>query len=160
MTAYPQSTSGRIYIQEVCPRDGLQNESVFVKTQDKIRLVDQLSRCGFAKIEVTSFTSPKAIPALKDAETVMNGIRREPGVEYSVLVPNLQGAERAMACRIDEANLVMSASESHNATNLRMGREASFLQLSHFRTVSDNIINYSQVSGLSMAIQSLIINRH
>lgn len=120
----------RVYIQEVCPRDGLQNEAVFVATQDKITLIDRLSRCGFAKVEVTSFTSPKAIPALRDAEAVMNGIHRVAGVEYSVLVPNLRGAERAMACRIDEANLVMSMSESHNRTNLRMGREESFIQLS------------------------------
>lgn len=129
MTAHSHAAARRIYIQEVSPRDGLQNESVFVDTQDKIALIDRLSQCGFAKVEVTSLTSPRAIPALKDAEVVMRGIRREAGVEYSVLVPNLRGAERAMACRIDEANLVMSASESHNNTNLRMSREASFLQL-------------------------------
>jgi len=120
----------QIFIQEVCPRDGLQNEAVFVSTEDKIALINQLSACGFAKIEVTSFTSPKAIPALKDAEEVMKNIRRNPAVEYSVLVPNLRGAERAMACLIDEANLVMSASASHNFTNLRMSREASVEQLS------------------------------
>ncbi|WP_277977954.1 hydroxymethylglutaryl-CoA lyase [Pantoea endophytica] len=120
----------RIFMQEVCPRDGLQNEAVFVPTAEKIALVNRLSQCGFAKVEVTSFTSPKAIPALSDAEEVMKGIRRTEGVEYSVLVPNMRGAERAMACQIDEANLVMSASESHNFTNLRMGREASFNQLS------------------------------
>lgn len=130
MTLQLQSPSGRIYIQEVCPRDGLQNESTFVETQDKIAIINRLSQCGFAKVEVTSFTSPKAIPALKDAEAVMNGIHRVSGVEYSVLVPNLRGAERAMACQIDEANLVMSASESHNTTNLRMSRDASFAQLS------------------------------
>ena len=126
----PLPTGKRIYMQEVCPRDGLQNEKTFVATEDKIALIDRLSRCGFAKVEVTSFTSPKAIPALRDAEQVMQGIRRHPGVEYSVLVPNLRGAERAMACRIDEANLVMSCSESHNLSNLRMGREASAAQLS------------------------------
>ncbi len=129
MTQERPSSGKRIYLQEVCPRDGLQNEAVFVATEDKIALIDRLSQCGFAKIEVTSFTSPKAIPALRDAEAVMKGIRRHPDVEYSVLVPNLRGAERAMACDIDEANLVMSASESHNLTNLRMAREASFSQL-------------------------------
>jgi hydroxymethylglutaryl-CoA lyase len=119
----------RLYIQEVATRDGFQNESVFVETEDKIALVNQLSECGYAKIEVTSFTSPKAIPALKDAEAVMHQIVRKPGVVYTVLVPNIRGAERALSCNVDEVNLVMSVSESHNRRNLRMTREDSFAQL-------------------------------
>jgi hydroxymethylglutaryl-CoA lyase len=119
----------RLYIQEVATRDGFQNEAVFVDTDAKIALVNQLSECGYAKIEVTSFTSPKAIPALKDAEAVMHQIVRKPGVVYTVLVPNIRGAERALSCKVDEVNLVMSVSESHNRRNLRMTREDSFAQL-------------------------------
>lgn len=118
-----------LYINEVVPRDGFQNEAKFIDTDDKIALIDRLSNCGFAKIEVTSFTSPRAIPALRDAEAVMHRIRRHPDVLYTVLVPNARGAERALACQIDEANLVMSLSKSHNRANLRMGREQSFQQL-------------------------------
>ncbi|WEL53026.1 hydroxymethylglutaryl-CoA lyase [Pseudomonas kermanshahensis] len=116
-------------VQEVATRDGFQNEVTFIETADKISMIDTLSQCGFAKIEVTSFTSPKAIPALRDAEAVMHGIKRQPGVEYTVLVPNVRGAERALGCGIDEANLVMSVSEPHNRSNLRMTREDSFAQL-------------------------------
>jgi hydroxymethylglutaryl-CoA lyase len=119
----------RLFMQEVATRDGFQNEKTFVETCDKIALIDALSLCGYAKIEVTSFTSPKAIPALRDAEAVMAGIRRQPGVEFTVLVPNVRGAERALGCAIDEANLVMSVSEPHNRSNLRMTREQSFAQL-------------------------------
>ncbi|MGF6395997.1 hydroxymethylglutaryl-CoA lyase [Pseudomonas plecoglossicida] len=119
----------RLYLQEVATRDGFQNEATFIETADKIAMVDALSLCGFAKVEVTSFTSPKAIPALRDAEAVMRGITRQPGVEYTVLVPNVRGAERALGCGIDEANLVMSVSEPHNRSNLRMTREQSFAQL-------------------------------
>jgi hydroxymethylglutaryl-CoA lyase len=119
----------RIYIHEVATRDGFQNESQFIETEDKIRVINALSECGFAKIEVTSFTSPKAIPALRDAEMVMHQITRHPDVEYTVLVPNVRGAERALSCGIDEANLVMSMSETHNRANLRMTREQSFAQL-------------------------------
>lgn len=119
----------RLFMQEVATRDGFQNEKTFIETCDKIALIDALSLCGYAKIEVTSFTSPKAIPALRDAEAVMAGIRRQPGVEYTVLVPNVRGAERALGCAIDEANLVMSVSEPHNRSNLRMTREQSFAQL-------------------------------
>jgi len=116
----------RIYFNDVVTRDGFQIEPNFIPTDDKVKLVDELSQCGFAKIEVTSFTSPKAIPMLRDAEEVMGRIKRMPGVEYTVLVPNLRGAERAFESRADEFNLVMSTSETHNLANLRMGREKSF----------------------------------
>ena len=109
----------RLFIQEVATRDGFQNEAQFIETVDKIAMIDALSQCGYAKIEVTSFTSPKAIAVLRDAEFVMQGIQRNPAVEYTVLVPHVRGAERALACAIDEANLVMSVSESHNRSNVR-----------------------------------------
>jgi hydroxymethylglutaryl-CoA lyase len=91
--------------------------------------IDALSLCGYAKIEATSFTSPKAIPMLRDADEVMGRIQRVPGVEYTVLVPNLRGAERAMEAKADELNLVMSTSETHNLANLRMTRAQSFAAL-------------------------------
>jgi hydroxymethylglutaryl-CoA lyase len=119
----------RLYIQEVATRDGFQNEAQFVETDAKVALIDRLSTCGYAKIEVTSFTSPKAIPALRDAETVMQRITRQPGVVYTALVPNVRGAERALASNVDEVNLVMSISETHNLANLRMTPEQSFAQL-------------------------------
>ncbi|MBK6009361.1 hydroxymethylglutaryl-CoA lyase [Ramlibacter ginsenosidimutans] len=119
----------RIFFNEVVTRDGFQIEPEFIATDAKVALVDALSACGYAKIEVTSFTSPKAIPMLRDAEEVMGRIKRVPGVEYTVLVPNLRGAERAMESRADELNLVMSTSETHNLANLRMPREKSFAAL-------------------------------
>ncbi len=119
----------RIHFNEVVTRDGFQMEPEFVPTEAKIALIDGLSQCGYAKIEVTSFTSAKAIPMLRDAEEVMGRIQRVPGVEYTVLVPNLRGAERAMDVKPDEFNLVMSTSETHNLANLRMPREHSFAAL-------------------------------
>ena len=119
----------RIYFNDVVTRDGFQIEPNFIPTDDKVRLIDELSQCGFAKLEVTSFTSPKAIPMLRDAEEVMGKIQRIPGVEYTVLVPNLRGAERAFESKADEFNLVMSTSETHNLANLRMTREKSFAGL-------------------------------
>ena len=130
MTTVWQGAGRRIYMQEVGTRDGLQAEAAFVPTEDKIALVDALSQAGMAKIEVTAFVSPQAIPALRDAEIVLREIARRPGVVYSALVPNVRGAERAIEARADELNLVMSASESHNLANLRMTREQSFTALS------------------------------
>ena len=119
----------RLYMQEVGPRDGLQVEQRFVETEEKIALVDALSDAGLAKIEVTSFVSPKAIPQLRDAERVLREIRRVPGVLYTALVPNPRGAERAIESKADELNLVMSASVSHNLANLRMTPQQSLAAL-------------------------------
>lgn len=149
------NTKKRLYIQEVAPRDGFQNEKQFIDTQDKIAFINQLSDSGFAKIEATSFTSPRAIPALKDADMVMHEIKRHPDVVYTVLVPNVRGAERALACGVDEVNLVMSVSETHNQANLRMTRDASFAQLSDVVKVVRNTdirinVSLSTVFGCPM----------
>lgn len=123
------SGPARIEINEVAPRDGLQIEPVVVPTDAKVAFLDALSACGFARIEATSFTSARAIPALADAEALMHRMQRHPGVRYTALVPNLRGLERALSCRPDEVNLVMSVSETHNRANLRMTRQQSQDQL-------------------------------
>lgn len=115
----------RIHIHDVSMRDGLQIEPVFVPTEEKIAMLNAISRSGVSKIEATSFTSPKAIPALRDAELVMQGIERTAGVKYVCLAPNMRGAQRALECGVDEINLVMSASETHNLANTRMTRKQS-----------------------------------
>ena len=135
----------RLYIQEVVTRDGFQAESSFIPSVDKIALINRLSQAGYAKIEVTSFTSPKAIPMLADAEEVMSKIERVPGVVYTVLIPNLKGAERALRVGVDEFNLVMSVSETHNQSNLRMTRADSatalgdVIRLAHDAKVAVNV---------------------
>lgn len=126
----------RVFINEVSVRDGFQSEPGFVPTAEKIRLIDRLSRSGVAKIEVTSFVSPKAIPNLRDAAEVMAGITRQPGVVYAALVPNDKGAERALAAKADEINLVMSIGESHNLANMRMTCAQS---LAAFRSVMASV---------------------
>ena len=117
--------SVRIFVNEVAVRDGFQIEPAFVATDTKIALIDELSETGLAKIEVTAFVSPKVVPNLRDAEQVMRAIRRKPGVVYSALVPNAKGAERAVACGVDEVNVVMSASETHNLANVNRSTEES-----------------------------------
>lgn len=117
--------SDPLIVQEVSPRDGLQIEPTWVETVDKIALIDQLSLAGFSRIEAGSFVSPKAIPALRDGEQVFQGMQRKTGVIYVALIPNLQGAQRAIESRADELNLVMSASQTHNLANMRMRCEAS-----------------------------------
>lgn len=118
-----------ILIQEVAPRDGLQIETKWVETNDKVRLIESLSAAGFGRIEVSSFVSPKAVPALRDAAEVFACIERRPGTIYTALVPNRKGAEAALAARADELNFVMSASETHNLANMNMTHEHSLASL-------------------------------
>lgn len=116
----------RLYVHEVVARDGFQIEPRFIPTADKIALIDALSDAGPYKIEVTSFVSPRAVPALADAEAVLAGIRRNPDVAYAALVPNPKGAERALAAAVDELVLVVSVSETHNRANVRRSTDESF----------------------------------
>ena len=118
-------TGDAMLIQEVATRDGFQIEPRYVETADKVALIDALSAAGFSRIEVSSFVSPKAVPALRDAAEVFAGIARRPGTVYVALVPNPKGAERALAAGVGEINLVASVSETHNRANMGMSPEAS-----------------------------------
>ena len=121
----------RIYVNDVAVRDGFQIEPQFVPTATKVEVINQLSRTGLHKIEVTSFVSPKAVPALADADKVLAGIDRVPGVIYVALVPNVRGVQNAAATarRPDEVNGVVSASETHNVANINRTHEQSLAEL-------------------------------
>ncbi|AKE23731.1 MULTISPECIES: hydroxymethylglutaryl-CoA lyase [Bacillus] len=119
--SYPK----KVTIKEVGPRDGLQNEPVWIATEDKITWINQLSRTGLSYIEITSFVHPKWIPALRDAIDVAKGIDREKGVTYAALVPNQRGLENALEGGINEACVFMSASETHNRKNINKSTSES-----------------------------------
>ncbi|MBE7420013.1 MAG: hydroxymethylglutaryl-CoA lyase [Ideonella sp.] len=107
-----------VTIVEVGPRDGLQNEKQPVATEHKVELVHRLQAAGLREIEVTSFVSPKWVPQMADNAQVMAGIRRSPGVRYSVLTPNLKGFEAALASRPDEIVVFGAASEAFSQRNI------------------------------------------
>jgi hydroxymethylglutaryl-CoA lyase len=117
---------------EMGARDGLQNESALISTDDKIRYIDLLSETGLKWIEATSFVSPKAIPQLADATEVFNRIRKVPGVRYPVLVPNLKGYDRARSAGVDAVAVFTAASERFTKRNINMTIDES---LSTFRDV-------------------------
>jgi hydroxymethylglutaryl-CoA lyase len=121
----------RIYVNDVAVRDGFQIEKAFVPTETKVEVVNQLARTGLHKIEVTSFVSPKAVPALADANDVLARIDRVPGVVYVALVPNVRGVQNAAATprKPDEVNAVMSASETHNRANINRTHAESIAEL-------------------------------
>ena len=108
----------RVTVFEMSPRDGLQNEARPIPTADKVRLVDMLSDCGFAKIETASFVSPKWVPQMADGAEVLAGITRRPGVRYTAICPNMKGYERARAAGADEVAVFASASEGFARSNV------------------------------------------
>jgi hydroxymethylglutaryl-CoA lyase len=114
-----------VRIVEVGPRDGLQNEKAIVPTPAKVELIDRLSAAGLPCIEATSFVSPKWVPQLADAAEVMAAIDRKPGVRYPVLVPNLQGYERAIAAGARDIAVFTAASETFNRRNTNAGIDES-----------------------------------
>ena len=128
------AAASRVSIVEMAPRDGLQNEKALIDTQDKIRLVDMLSSCGFERIEVTSFVSPKWVPQLADAAKVMAGVARRPGVGYAVLTPNMKGFEAALAAGADEVAIFASASEGFSQHNINCSIAES---IERFRPVAE-----------------------
>jgi hydroxymethylglutaryl-CoA lyase len=108
----------RVTVVDVGPRDGLQNEKQSVPTDHKVELVHRLQAAGLREIEVTSFVSPKWVPQMADNVAVMAGIQRQPGVRYSVLVPNMQGLQAALPTRPDEVVVFGAASEAFSQRNI------------------------------------------
>jgi len=129
----------RVTVVEVGPRDGLQNEAAAVATVDKIAFVDLLSKANFPVLEVSAFVSPKWVPQLGDAEQVFAGIRRNPAVRYTALVPNLAGLERAYAAGVTEVAIFAAASDTFSQRNIN-------------RTVDESLEIYRAVCTRAMEV--------
>lgn len=120
--------SESVRILDVTPRDGLQNEPNPVSTQGKLTLIQKLVACGIKHIQATSFVHPKWVPQLEDAEAVCAQLNRFPGTQFSALIPNLKGYERAVAAGIRRLEFVIAASDTFNRKNLNRSMAES-LQL-------------------------------
>ncbi len=110
----------RIQINEVSPRDGLQNQVVHLSLDEKLELIDALVAAGLTAIEATSFVSPKAVPQLADADQLFPRLPRPERVSYSALVPNVRGLERALTAGVREIAVVLSATDTMNRRNINM----------------------------------------
>jgi hydroxymethylglutaryl-CoA lyase len=122
-----------VRIREVGPRDGFQNEPETIATDDKVRLVEMLARTGLRRLEVTSFVRADVVPQLADGREVLERAEIPEDVSVSVLVPNMRGLEAALEVRekIDEVNVFLSASETHNRHNVNRSVEESLSGLEH-----------------------------
>jgi hydroxymethylglutaryl-CoA lyase len=122
-----------VRIREVGPRDGFQNEPETIATEDKVRLVEMLAQTGLRRLEVTSFVRADVVPQLADGREVLERADIPEEVSVSVLVPNMRGLEAALEVRdkIDEVNVFLSASETHNRRNVNRSVEESLSGLEH-----------------------------
>lgn len=116
----------RVTIFEVGPRDGLQNEPDPIPTERKIQFINELAESGLTWIEATSFVHPKAVPQLADADEVMRGIDRKPGIRYPVLVPNERGMARALEAGVDAICVFTAASEAFSQANVHASIDETF----------------------------------
>src|SRR5690606_19599873 len=123
---------------EVGPRDGLQNERGEVPTAIKVELIERLAAAGLPAIEATAFVSPKWVPQMADHAEVLAQMRREPGVSYPVLAPNLKGYEAARAAGADEVAVSAAASETFSRKNINCSIAES---LERFRPVLEAAAN-------------------
>src|SRR5689334_25285595 len=110
----------RVSIREVGPRDGLQNEDVILSAEQKVRLINALATTGLEFIEVGAFVRPQHVPQMADTAEVFARIERRPRIVYSAIAPNAIGAHRAVAAGADAVQVFLSASESHNQSNVNM----------------------------------------
>jgi hydroxymethylglutaryl-CoA lyase len=140
----------RVAIHEVGPREGFQSETPPISTIEKIALADALSDTGLQSIELVAFVSPKWVPAMADAEEVLRGIRRRPGVRYTGIFLNVQGLKRALQtdCAI-EGTLSVSASETFSKRNTNKTTEESLAELPAF-------IETYQAAGI--AVERILIS--
>ncbi len=119
------SLPDRVEIVEVGLRDGLQIESEFVPTDTKAEILNALIDAGVRHFEATSFVSPRAVPQMRDAEEVLEKVRKRPGVVLGALAPNRKGVDNALRSKADEIVVFLSATESHNTKNLNRPVEQS-----------------------------------
>ncbi|WP_251551673.1 hydroxymethylglutaryl-CoA lyase [Neobacillus muris] len=115
----------QVEIIEVGPRDGLQNEMVFIPTDKKMSLINALNKTGIKRMEATSFVHPVYVPQMKDASEVFQGIVKDPKIQYMALIPNEKGFDRAIEQGVQAVSLVVGASNSFNLKNVKMTRAES-----------------------------------
>lgn len=132
-----------VVIWEVGARDGLQNEGAIVPVATKLEFLDRLAAAGLGTLEATSFVHPKWVPQLADAEELLAGLARRPGVRYPVLVPNERGLDRALAAGVEHVAIFASATETFAAKNLNRSLDEQFAMF-------EPVVTRARAAGLAV----------
>jgi hydroxymethylglutaryl-CoA lyase len=131
----------KVTIREVAPRDGFQSWPEFVPTETKLEVIKAVMAAGVTEFESTAFVSPKAVPQMADAAELLKSVPRN-GFTHGALVPNLKGAQLAVAAGADQLNVVISASEAHNMANFRRTISESLAALEPiFKLANENKVS-------------------
>ena len=112
-----ENLPAKIFLCEVGPRDGLQNEKTILSIEQKVELIEAIVDAGARCVEVGSFVHPKAVPSMADTDEVIRKLKKREGVEYRALALNLKGVERAGAAGINKIKMTVSASPTHSRQN-------------------------------------------
>ena len=146
------NTSDTIHICEVGPRDGLQSVESIMPTADKCRWIDALVAAGLTEIEVASFVPARLLPQMADAAEVVAHARTHAGLVVTVLVPNLRGAEAAIAAGAHKITLPVSASAAHSLANVRKTREQMIDEVRNVVALRDERAPHLKIeAGISTA---------
>ncbi|MCR9259048.1 MAG: hydroxymethylglutaryl-CoA lyase [Pseudomonadaceae bacterium] len=135
----------QVTIMEVSPRDGLQNEDTLISTEEKLRLIDYALDAGCKRIEVTSFVHPKRVPQMADAEAVCAGLPQRGDVTYTGLILNERGYDRLRATRLDEAGLVVPATDVFGLRN-------QGLDVAHALSMATKVISHGASNGFPVQV--------
>lgn len=127
----------KVTIREVGPRDGLQSAGATLQTAQKVELIRRLTQGGLGRIEVGSFSSPRAVPLMADTDDVVAQLDRSESFSAEVLIPNARGAERAREATVDAVVMVIAASESFNLANTRMTQAQSLAEWTRAASLLD-----------------------
>ncbi len=115
--AMETETSNKVWLQEVGPRDGLQNEPTTLSPEVRARLIESLVDTGLSRIQIGSFVNPGRVPQMAGTDELWRRLKKKENVRYSVLILNDKGLEIALAEGIPHIEIYVSASETHSRQN-------------------------------------------
>jgi hydroxymethylglutaryl-CoA lyase len=143
-----------VVICECFARDGLQHEAAIIPAEAKIAMIERIADCGFRRIEITSFAHPEHVPQFADAEVVLRGVQRRPGVMFKATCPNPLAVRRALVAQDggwgpEEISLLVSASEGHTRKNLRRSRAEQWENVAEMAALGRD--NFTMVGTISVA---------
>ena len=127
----------KIFVNEVGPRDGLQNVDIILNVDERFQLIQSLEKAGINSLEVGSFVNPKAVPAMANTDTLLEKLSNS-NSNYSVLIPNTFGYKQAKENKVKEVCLVLCATESMNKENINKSIDETIVEFKEIIDMAKN----------------------
>lgn len=133
----------KIVITDVGPRDGLQNQAIILDVEQRLQLIRAITSAGVGSIEVGSFVSPRAVPAMQGTEDVIFGLQNDTGAHYTALIPNMKGYERALVAGARAVTMVLYASDA-------MAQKNANMSMAQADSVAADILSRAKADGIEV----------